>query len=368
MFVDEVVVTLVSGKGGDGCIGFRREKYVPFGGPNGGDGGDGGNVVLLADVNVGDLTAFRFTHIHKAKSGEQGRGSDQHGKNGPDKILKVPLGTLVIDKKTGKPIKELLVHDEDFIICKGGSGGWGNTHFKSSVNQAPRRANPGTDGEKGDFKLVLKIIADIGLVGFPNAGKSSLTNLITRAHPTVADYPFTTLNPHIGIIEYKEEYRRLVLADIPGLISGASENRGLGHRFLRHIERCKLLCLIIDIAGIDGRDPADDYAELMVELENYDPALLKKPRLVVANKMDEDSAIENLKAFSKRHSVAISPISCLSEEGIPELLRKFMDEVTLIQKAEAEQELAETAAKEAAELAAKKVIEDSTEAVANSED
>ncbi|MDA0346336.1 MAG: GTPase ObgE [Verrucomicrobia bacterium] len=338
MFIDEVVVTLVSGKGGDGCISFRREKYIPFGGPNGGDGGDGGHVVLLADENVGDLTAFRYTPIHKAKPGGQGRGSDQNGKRGPNKVLKVPLGTVVIDKNTGMHIKELLAHEEEFIICKGGSGGWGNTHFKSSVNQTPRRANPGTDGEQGEFKLVLKIIADIGLVGFPNAGKSSLTNLITRAHPTVADYPFTTLNPHIGIIEYKEEYRRLVLADIPGLISGASENRGLGHRFLRHIERCKLLCLIVDMAGIDGRDPADDYAELMVELENYDPALLEKPRLVVANKMDEDAASKNLKAFSKRHAVAVSPISCLSEEGIPELLRKFLDEVTLIQKAEAELE------------------------------
>jgi GTPase len=338
MFIDEVDVTLVSGKGGDGAISFRREKYIPLGGPNGGDGGDGGHVVLLADENEGDLTAFRYTHIHKAKPGQQGRGSDQHGKNGDNKVLKVPLGTVVIDKKSGKWIKEMLIHKEEFIICKGGSGGWGNTHFKSSVNQAPRRMNPGTEGEHGDFKFVLKIIADIGLVGFPNAGKSSLTNQITSAHPTVADYPFTTLNPHIGIIEYKEEYRRLVLADIPGLISGASENRGLGHRFLRHIERCKLLCLIVDMAGIDCRDPADDYAALLVELESYDPALLEKPRLVVANKMDEEVAIENLKAFSKRHAVAISPISCLSEEGIPELLRKFLDEVTLIQKAEAELE------------------------------
>jgi GTPase len=334
MFIDEVEVTLIAGDGGHGCISFRREKYIPHGGPNGGDGGNGGHVVLQADENVGDLTAFRYTHTYKGKSGEPGRGSDQHGKTGENRVLKVPMGTIVIDKSTGRRIKELLTHEEKFIVSKGGSGGWGNTHFKSSVNQTPRRANPGTEGERGDFKLVLKIIAEIGLVGFPNAGKSSLTNEITRAHPTIADYPFTTLNPHIGIIEYPDDYRRLILADIPGLIKGASENRGLGHRFLRHIERCKLLCIIIDMAGMEGRDPAEDYTDLLAELENYDAALLEKPILVVANKMDEETAQDNLKAFKKKHDVAISPISCLSDEGIPELLRRFLDEVTKIEVAE----------------------------------
>ena len=334
MFIDEAEVTLVAGDGGHGCISFRREKYIPHGGPNGGDGGNGGHVILRADENVGDLTAFRYAHTFKAKSGEPGRGSDQHGKTGQNRVLKVPMGTIVIDKSTGRRIKELLEHEEEFVVCKGGSGGWGNTHFKSSVNQTPRRANPGTEGERGDFKLVLKIIAEIGLVGFPNAGKSSLTNEITRAHPTIADYPFTTLNPHIGIIEYPDDYRRLILADIPGLIKGASENRGLGHRFLRHIERCKLLCIIIDMAGMEGRDPAEDYSDLINELENYDAALLDKPRLVVANKMDEETASENLEAFKKTHDVAVSPISCLSDEGIPELLRRFLEEVTKIEEAE----------------------------------
>lgn len=334
MFVDEVEVSLIAGDGGNGCISFRREKYIPFGGPNGGDGGNGGHVVLQADENVGDLTAYRYAHTYKAKPGEPGRGSDKHGKNGKNRVLKVPLGTVVIDQKTGRRIQELLKHGESFVVCKGGSGGWGNTHFKSSVNQAPKRANPGTEGERGEFKLVLKIIADIGLVGFPNAGKSSLTNAITRAHPTIAEYPFTTLNPHIGIIEYPDEYRRLILADIPGLIKGASENKGLGHRFLRHIERCKLLCILIDMAGTDGRDPSGDYEDLLAELENYDAALLDKPRLVVANKMDEAAAVENLKVFSEKHAVAVSPISCLSDEGIPELLRRFLDEVTVIQEAD----------------------------------
>lgn len=334
MFVDEVEVILIAGNGGDGCISFRREKFIPHGGPNGGDGGNGGHVILQADENVGDLGAYRYAHTYKGKAGEPGRGSDQHGKTGQNRILKVPLGTIIIDKSTGRRIKELLKHEEEFIVCKGGSGGWGNTHFKSSVNQTPRRANPGTEGERGEFKLVLKIIAEIGLVGFPNAGKSSLTNEITRAHPTIADYPFTTLNPHIGIIEYPDDYRRLILADIPGLIKGASENRGLGHRFLRHIERCKLLCIIIDMAGMDGRDPSEDYTDLLNELENYDPALLEKPILVVANKMDEETAAENLEAFKKTHDVAVSPISCLSDEGVPELLRRFLDEVTKIEVAE----------------------------------
>ena len=334
MFVDEVDVTLIAGKGGDGCVSFRREKFIPHGGPNGGDGGNGGHVILCSDENVGDLSAYRYAHTYKAKNGEPGRGSDQNGKTGQSRVLKVPMGTVVIDKSTGKRIKELLEHEEEFIICKGGSGGWGNTHFKSSVNQTPKRSNPGTEGESGEFELVLKIIADIGLVGFPNAGKSSLTNEITRAHPVVADYPFTTLNPNIGVIDYSDDYKCLLLADIPGLIQGASENRGLGHRFLRHIERCKLLCIIIDMAGTDGRDPADDYTALLTELENYDPGFLDKPRLVVANKIDEEAASGNLDAFKKAHPVRVSPISCLSDEGIPELLERFLLKVSGIQKEE----------------------------------
>ncbi len=328
MFVDEVEVELAAGQGGNGCVSFRREKYIPFGGPNGGDGGKGGDVVFEANENLGDLTAYRFKHNFKAKNGEAGKGSDRHGRSGQDLILKVPMGTIILDLNTGRAVKELLQHEERFAICKGGNGGWGNTHFKSSTNQAPKWANPGQEGERGHFRLVLKIIADVGLVGFPNAGKSSLTNLITKAHPAVADYPFTTLHPHIGVIEYPQEYRRLLLADIPGLINGASENRGLGHRFLRHIERCKLLCLMVDMAGVDGRKPNDDYQDLLSELENYDPGLLQKPRLVVANKMDEDAALENLRGFKNKHPVAINPISCLSEEGVPQLLKKFLDSMT----------------------------------------
>ncbi len=274
---------------------------------------------MVADENVGDLTAFRFRHNFKARNGEPGRGSDAHGRAGPDLKLKVPMGTLVVDLDTGRAVKELLGHEERFSICKGGKGGRGNASFKSSINRAPKWAHPGEEGESGQFRLVLKVIADIGLVGFPNAGKSSLTNLITKAHPTVAEYPFTTLHPHLGVIEYPETYERLLLADIPGLTKGASENKGLGHRFLRHIERCKLLCLMVDMAGVDGRNPGDDYRDLLSELGNYDPKLLHKPRLVVANKMDEDAALDNLEEFKKNHCASVSPISCLSEEGIPEL-------------------------------------------------
>jgi len=334
MFVDEVEISFTAGDGGNGCVAFRREKFIPFGGPSGGDGGDGGNVVIQADENFGDLTKYRFQNLIKADSGRPGEGSGRHGASGKDRIVKVPMGTIIIDMKTGEPIKEVLEHGQQFVVCKGGQGGWGNTRFKSSVNQAPRQFKPGLPGETGDFKLVLKIIADIGLVGFPNAGKSSLTNIITKAHPTVADYPFTTLNPHIGIIEYPDDYRRLILADIPGLIQGASENKGLGHRFLRHIERCKLLCLIVDMGGMEGRDPVEDYLALINELGNYSEDLLKKPRLVVANKMDEDLAEENLREFRNQVQVEVSPISCLSDEGIPDLLRRFLDGVIDIEKAE----------------------------------
>jgi GTP-binding protein len=249
-------------------------------------------------------------------------------------MLHVPLGTVVTDVATGKPVAEVIEDGQRLVLCKGGNGGWGNIHFKSSTNRAPKRANAGQPGEGGAFLLVLKSIADIGLVGFPNAGKSSLTKLITKARPRTAPYPFTTLHPQIGVIEYPADYTRLLLADVPGLIAGAHENKGLGHRFLRHIERCKLLLLIIDMAGTDGRDPRDDYATLLLELKLHDPALLKKPRLVVSNKMDEEAAVKNLPKFRRRHRVGLMQISCLTEEGIPELKTKLLQSVTKLRRAE----------------------------------
>ncbi|HRJ48427.1 MAG TPA: Obg family GTPase CgtA, partial [Opitutaceae bacterium] len=257
---------------------------------------------------------------------------DQHGKDGEPRRLRLPLGTVVTDQATGKVVAEILRDGEEIVLCKGGNGGWGNTHFKTSTNRAPKRANPGQPGETGTYRLVLKSIADIGLVGFPNAGKSSLTRAITQARPKTAAYPFTTLHPQIGVIDYPEGPaggRRLLLADVPGLIEGANENRGLGHRFLRHIERCALLLVLLDMAGTDARDPREDYRHLLRELKLYDPALLEKPCLVVANKMDVDAATANLAKFKRRHpKVAVLGISCLTGDGLPQLKKELLKRVT----------------------------------------
>mgnify|MGYP001093146187 CR=1 FL=1 len=320
MFYDETNVKLKAGNGGHGSVSFRREKYIPNGGPDGGDGGDGGNVILECDENFGDLRNYHFRPHWDADNGGNGLGRDKTGAGGDDVILKVPPGTIVYEREEGHQVAELLDHGDRHILLNGGKGGLGNQHFKSSVNQAPRQSTDGTLGETGEYRFVLKSIADIGLVGFPNAGKSSLTGLITRAKPKAAAYPFTTLNPNIGVIDYKDRYARLKLADIPGLIKGAHENKGLGHRFLRHIERCRVLLIILDMAGEDGRDPLTDYSDLREELGLYDPRLLEKPICVAANKMDEPAAIENLERFKEAYDCPIWPISCLSEQGIKAFL------------------------------------------------
>lgn len=319
MFVDECVIKVQAGEGGRGAVSFRREKYEPWGGPNGGDGGRGGDVILLGDDDTNNLIDYKFKPHWNAKNGEHGRGSDQFGAEGDSIILRLPPGTVVIDSETEKVVAEIIEDGQRIVLCKGGNGGWGNTHFKTATNRAPKRANAGQPGEGGKFRLVLKSIADIGLVGFPNAGKSSLTTRITKARPKTAAYPFTTLHPQIGVIEYPETYDRLLLADVPGLIEGASENKGLGHRFLRHIERCTLLMFLIDMAGTDNRDPRDDYETLVNELKLYDKTLLKKPRVVVANKMDVATAAANLKKFKTRHKVDIVQISCATGDGLEEL-------------------------------------------------
>jgi GTP-binding protein len=322
MFVDECVIKAQAGDGGRGCISFRREKYEPWGGPNGGDGGRGGDVVLVGDVNTNNLIDFKYKQHWKGERGEHGQGKDCNGREGRSAILKMPLGTVVTDEATGQVVAEITANDQRIVLCRGGNGGWGNTHFKTSTVRAPRRANPGQLGERGTYLLVLKSIADVGLVGYPNAGKSSLMRAITQARPRTAAYPFTTLHPQIGVIDYSDhlpEPRRLQLADIPGLIEGASENKGLGHRFLRHIERCALLVILIDMAGCDGRDPRDDYKQLLRELELYDRTLLAKPRLVAANKMDLPEARAHLAKFRRRNKVAVVEISCVSGEGLERL-------------------------------------------------
>lgn len=332
MFVDECTVKLAAGDGGRGCVSFRREKYEPWGGPNGGDGGRGGDVILLGDVNTNNLVDYKYQPHWSAERGEHGQGADCHGRDGQPRILRLPLGTMVIDLATGKPVAEVVTDGQQIVLCHGGSGGWGNTHFKTSTNRAPKRANAGLEGERGEYRLVLKSIADVGLVGFPNAGKSSLTNAITHARPKMAAYPFTTLHPQIGVIEYPDEKkgnRRLLLADVPGLIEGAHENRGLGHRFLRHIERCALLLVMIDMAGTDARDPREDYRQLRRELKLYDPALLRKPQLVVANKLDLPASADGLKKFTKRYpKVEIVEVSCATGDGLERLKKELLKRVT----------------------------------------
>lgn len=320
MFYDDTKVYLKAGDGGDGCLSFLRQKYMPEGGPNGGNGGKGGDIILVADENVSDLRAFHFKKHWKAKNGEPGRGSDQNGKRGNFCLLKLPLGTEVRLEGTETPFCEILTHGEEVSLLEGGKGGRGNATFKSSVNQTPRQTTEGKAGEEGNYIFTLKTIADVGLVGFPNAGKSTLLNVLSNATPKVDSYPFTTLVPSVGVIDYPDDFRTITMADVPGLIEGAAENRGLGHRFLRHVERCRLLLFLIDMAATDGRDPCDDFEHLRKELQDYDPEVANKPFLVVGNKSDEDVAVKNLSRFKKRFP-DIEPIfiSAVLEEGLDEV-------------------------------------------------
>ena len=371
MFIDEAKVILKSGAGGHGCVSFRREKFIPKGGPDGGNGGKGGDVVLLCDRNEGDLQAYRWQPHRSARNGTPGMGRQCAGPDGEDLILPVPPGTQVVDDVSGRLLAELTEHNERVVILAGGKGGMGNMNFKSSVNQAPRRTTPGYPGEFGTYRLVLKTIADIGLVGYPNAGKSTLTNAFTAARPKMAPYPFTTLHVNVGVIEYPETFGRIFMADIPGLIEGAHENRGLGHQFLRHIERCTLLVFILDMAGSENRQPWDDFRILERELALYSPILARKPRLVVANKMDLPEAAANLAKFCEKVPVLVVPISCYSLEGFENLkatLWKFVkgspEERALLQptpvkvkavKAKVIAKPAKPAAKQPAKKAAKAV-------------
>ncbi len=327
MFVDEVEILLRAGKGGDGCSSFRRERHRPKGGPDGGNGGRGGDIILECDENVADLAEFKFKPHASAGNGSNGMGGDRNGRNGADRILKIPPGTEAFEVTSGSLRAELLEHQQKTPLLRGGKGGRGNLHFKNSVNQAPRRSTPGEAGCEGRYRLVLKTIADIGLVGYPNAGKSSLTNLLTHTECKIAAYPFTTLNSHVGVIEYEEEFDRLFLADIPGLVEGAHQNRGLGHRFLRHIERCSILLIVIDMSGTEGRVPKEDFRNLIAELELFQPGLGSNLRLIVSNKMDLSSANENLECFLPECDLPVLPISCATGMGIGKLKEVLYQEV-----------------------------------------
>lgn len=284
-FVDETAITVQAGKGGNGCLSFRREKYVAKGGPDGGDGGDGGSVYLQADPTLNTLVDYRYVRHYAAKNGEPGRGRNCTGKSGEDLVLKVPVGTTVLDDESGEPLGDLAQPQERLLVARGGFHGLGNTRFKSSTNRAPRQTTPGTEGEQRNLRLELRVLADVGLLGLPNAGKSTLIRAISAARPKVADYPFTTLVPNLGVVKV-QAHRSFVVADIPGLIEGASEGAGLGIRFLRHLTRNRILLHLVDVCPIDGSDPVDNALAITRELERFSPALARRERWLVLNKTD----------------------------------------------------------------------------------
>ncbi len=393
MFIDEIKIYAKAGHGGKGCVAFHREAFVPKGGPSGGNGGRGASVILQADHDLNNLIQQYYVSRLIAPEGEAGMGKGMDGHAGKDLIIKVPCGTLVwrlkdttppIETKMrsedededegekpvlgtgtghrpiihsasgeraqeidlsetgggapaeaaevqGELIADLTTHGQQFILCKGGRGGLGNRNFATARHQTPRFAQPGEPGTEGEYRLELRILAEIGLVGYPNAGKSTLLAAISKARPKIAPYPFTTLHPQIGILEYAD-WKRLTVCDVPGLIEGAHQNVGLGHKFLRHIQRCKILVLLLDMAGTDNRHPWDDYQQLLKELELYAPALIEKPRLVVANKMDEAAAEPNLKQFKKKiKKVAVLPISAAFDQGLENFkltIRKMVEAVS----------------------------------------
>jgi GTP-binding protein len=323
LFVDQVTVKLKAGKGGDGCVSFRREACVPRGGPDGGRGGDGGSVSFVSDENTSSLAYFRFHPILKAKNGAPGEGSNRQGKRGADVRLLVPVGTVVKEKGDDGVLFDFTAHGKVWVAAKGGRGGRGNASYATSTHQTPRERQLGRPGEEKELALELKLIADVGLVGFPNAGKSTLISRVSAARPLIADYPFTTLAPNLGVVDIGE-YRSFVVADIPGLIEGAHLGQGLGIRFLRHIERTKILVHIIDVSPYSGRDPLEDYKVIMKELEAFSPAVAARPQVLAANKVDllgeDKTRLTRLRRMAARKKIPIFAISALKREGIRPLV------------------------------------------------
>jgi GTPase len=322
-FVDQVRIQVKAGDGGNGAVAFRREKYVEKGGPSGGDGGHGGSVIFVVDPSLTTLLDFQYQQHLVARHGGHGLGSDCNGKNADDLVLPIPVGTLVIDHASGEELADLSTPGERWVAAKGGRGGLGNMNFTTSTRQAPRFAQDGTPGEERVLVLELKLLADVGLIGFPNAGKSTFVSRVSRARPKVADYPFTTLVPHLGVVAYRDR-KSFVVADIPGLIEGASEGHGLGHQFLRHVERCRVLVHLVDLGCQDeGRAPLKDFDTINRELARHSPALADKPQVVVANKLDLPHAREALPAFEKalkRRGVAVLPLSGATGQGLQAVL------------------------------------------------
>lgn len=321
IFVDQVKIKVKSGRGGDGCVSFRREKYVPNGGPDGGDGGRGGNVIFKVDSNMNTLYDFRGRKMFKAESGQPGRGSKCFGKDGQDLIIKVPKGTIIKEADSGKIIKDMSADDETYVMLNGGKGGKGNQHYATPTMQIPKYAQPGQEAKELEIELELKSIADVGLVGFPNVGKSTFLSVVSNAKPKIANYHFTTLNPNLGVVNINED--GFVIADIPGLIEGAHEGIGLGHEFLKHVERTKVLLHVVDAAGVEGRDPINDIRQMQHELGAFNPELLKKPQVIAANKIDalyDTDALTLLKEEFEPEGIKVFPISAVAKTGTKELL------------------------------------------------
>lgn len=340
MFIDEVIITVKAGNGGDGSAAFRREKFVQFGGPDGGDGGKGGDVVFIADSNINTLIDFKFKKLFKAGNGENGQKKQMYGKKGEDLIIKVPVGTQVRDFTTGKLILDMSVNGEQRVLLRGGKGGYGNVHFKNSIRKAPKIAEKGGEGAEIKVKLELKLLADVALVGYPSVGKSSFINKVSAANSKVGSYHFTTLEPKLGVVRL-EEGKSFVIADIPGLIEGAHEGVGLGDKFLKHIERCKMIYHIVDVAEIEGRDCIEDFEKINFELRKFSEKLASKKQIVIANKMD---LIWNMEKYNKfkdylaEKGMEIYPVSVLLNEGLKEVLYKTYDMLSHIEREALEEE------------------------------
>lgn len=321
MFIDEAKIRVTGGRGGNGCMAFRREKFVPRGGPSGGDGGKGGDAYLESSIHLNTLLKFRYNREFTAERGRHGEGSNRHGRSGDDLVIPVPAGTIVYNEDTGDRLWDFAESGQRFLAARGGRGGRGNARFATSVNQAPRRADPGGPGEETTLRLELKLLADVGLVGFPNVGKSTLISRLSAARPRIADYPFTTLEPYLGVVGLDGE-RSFVMADIPGLIEGAHLGRGLGVRFLKHIERTRLLLHLIDVAETTQRDPVEDYRVILGELESYSAEVARKPELIVASRVDAAGKGERLQALRKfcvQQGKPLYEISAVTGEGLEEL-------------------------------------------------
>ncbi len=329
-FIDEVKIHVKAGDGGNGCIAFRREKYVPRGGPDGGDGGHGGSIYLLVDEGKNTLLDFRYQAIFKAKNGAKGMGKGMTGKTGADLVLPIPPGTMVYDAESGELLADLAVAGEKFLLAKGGNGGWGNTRFATSVNRAPRKANPGEEGEEKHIRLELKLLADVGLVGRPNAGKSTLLAAVSAAKPKIADYPFTTLVPQLGVVKLGEG-NSFVMADIPGLIEGASNGAGMGIQFLKHIERTKVFLHLIDVQDPEFSDPWKSFLQIEKELLAYNPNFKDRPRIIVLSKIDaisDPKLLKDTEKLFKKKKYPVCAISSVTHEGIEELLQKISELLT----------------------------------------